>query len=152
MVALLDVNVLVALFDGSHVHHEAAHQWFATQREAGWATCPLTENGFLRVVTSGSYPGRGTALPDTLDRLATFRASGHHEFWSDSVSLTRPGAIDPTQVAGARQLSDVYLLLLATDRGGALATFDRRIPLAAVPGAGPENLTLVGGPLEKGPA
>lgn len=145
MVALLDVNVLVALFDPSHVHHEAAHAWFATRHESGWATCPLTENGFLRVVTSTGYPGRRTNLTDALDRLRTFRTSDHHQFWADSVSLAQEGSIDPTHVAGARQLTDVYLLRLATEQGGTLATFDRRIVPAAVPGAAPRNLTLVRG-------
>lgn len=143
MVALLDVNVLVALFDPAHVHHEAAHTWFETQHEAGWATCPLTENGFLRVVTGMSYPGRRTTLADALARLAEFRSSGGHEFWSDSISLSEAGSIDPRHVAGSRQLTDVYLLLLATAQGGTLVTFDRRIALASVPKAAPENLTLV---------
>ena len=143
MVALLDVNVLVALFDPSHVHHEAAHAWFSKRREAGWATCPLTENGLLRVVSGTAYPGRRTTLADALSRLRAFRSSGHHEFWSDSVTLTASGSIDPTRLAGGGQLTDIYLLLLATERSGCLATFDRRIALAAVPSAAPENLDLI---------
>ena len=143
MVALLDVNVLVALFDASHVHHEAAHDWFSEQHQADWASCPLTENGFVRVVTNIRYPGRRTTLEDAVRRLATFRTSDHHVFWPDLISLAERGAFDPTQVAGGGQLTDVYLLALATARGGSLATFDRRIPLGAVPEATVENLTLV---------
>jgi uncharacterized protein len=87
-VALLDVNVLVALFDPDHVHHELAHDWFAEHRSAGWATCPVTENGFLRVLSNPAY-GRDALRPGRLvERLRKFRASGNHVFWTDSVSLS----------------------------------------------------------------
>lgn len=143
MTALLDVNVLVALFDGVHVHHEAAHAWFGAHRSRGWATCPLTENGFLRVVGASTYPGRRTTLADARERLADFRASGQHEFWPDAISLVEPGVVDLRQVAGSRQLTDVYLLALAVARGGRLASFDRRIPLRAVAGADERHLALI---------
>jgi predicted nucleic acid-binding protein len=48
--ALFDVNVLIALFDPAHVHHESAHAWWKANQSSGWATCPLTENGFVRVL------------------------------------------------------------------------------------------------------
>lgn len=62
MVALLDVNVLVALFDPAHVHHDAAHAWFGEHCAQGWATCALTENGLVRVLSNPAYPGRRTSL------------------------------------------------------------------------------------------
>jgi hypothetical protein len=144
VLALLDVNVLVALFDPEHIHHETAHGWFAEQRAHGWATCPLTENGLLRVVANPAYPGRWTTLTDAVARLTRFRASGHHSFWQDSVSLCRSSHVDPAHIRGHAQLTDVYLLALAVANAGALATFDRRIALAAVPAAQPASLVLIG--------
>jgi predicted nucleic acid-binding protein len=69
VVTLLDVNVLVALFDPVHVHHEAAHKWFGQNRKSGWATCPLTENGMVRVLSNPAYPGRRTTVHDAIRRL-----------------------------------------------------------------------------------
>lgn len=80
MTALLDVNFLVALFDPMHLHHEAAHEWFGRNRGGGWATCPLTENGFVRVVSNPRYPGRGTSTRDAIARLAEIRRSADHVF------------------------------------------------------------------------
>jgi toxin-antitoxin system PIN domain toxin len=86
-VALLDVNVLVALFDPDHVHHEAAHRWFADNRPSGWATCPLTENGLVRVLTHPAYSQAAEQPALTVRRLRTFCSSGEHEFWPDDVSI-----------------------------------------------------------------
>jgi uncharacterized protein len=143
--ALLDVNILVALFDPTHVHHEAAHEWFARNWSAGWATCPLTENGFARVVSNPRYPGRATSVRDAIARLAEVRQSADHVFWQDSVSVCDGDTFQPSFIQGHRQLSDVYLLGLAVANGGRLATFDRNVPLKAVTGAGPQHLEIVAG-------
>ena len=145
MVSLLDVNVLVALFDETHVYHEISHQWFGRNRRLGWATCPLTENGFVRVVSNPTYPGRGTSLPDAITRLEEFRSSGHHVFWPDALSLRDRSLFRPVHITGHRQLTDIYLLALSLQNGGRLATFDRTIPLRSVAGAGPEHLAVLGG-------
>ena len=144
MIALLDVNVLVALFDPAHVQHEAAHRWFGRNRDAGWATCPLTENGCARILSNPAYPGSWTTLEDAAARLARFRASGDHTFWEDSVSLADAERFDWHASAGWRQLADVYLLALARARGGCLATFDRGIPRASVRGAARDDLVVIG--------
>lgn len=146
MLALLDVNVLVALFDPDHVHHDPAHAWLAENRGAGWATCPLTENGLVRILSNPSYSGRRTTVQDAVDRLAAFRTSGGHAFWTDSVSLCQEGLFIFPHVSGHHQLTDVYLLALAVQHGGRLATFDRRIRPDAVAGAGPDHLIHLGGP------
>jgi toxin-antitoxin system PIN domain toxin len=146
LVLLLDVNVLVALFDPVHTHHEAAHEWFEPNRQSGWATCPLTENGFVRVISNPSYPGRRTTVQDALQRLTSFRDSGDHTFWTDSASLCDVLLIRPANLLGHRQLTDVYLLALAVTNGGRLATFDQRISLAAVNGAEPGHLAFLGEP------
>jgi len=139
---LLDVNVLVALFDPHHIHHDAAHDWFADHREAGWATCPLTENGFVRVISHPSYGAAGERAATAVERLRTFCASGGHQFWRDAVSL-RDELFDLSRAAGAKQLTDIYLLALAVNRKGRLATFDRSIPLGAVRGASKDSLLVI---------
>ena len=141
--ALLDVNVLVALFDPDHVHHEVAHDWFADQGRRSWSTCPLTEVGFIRVLSNAAY-GASVARPaDLAERLRRFCRSGGHEFWSDEVSLLDGSLFDLSRLGGHRQVADVYLLGLAHKRGGRLATFDRSIPVTAVKGATAEILEVI---------
>jgi toxin-antitoxin system PIN domain toxin len=141
--ALLDVNVLVALFDPDHVHHELAHDWFADNGRAAWATCPLTENGFVRVLSHPGYAGTVSRATDLVTRLRRFCGSGGHEFWPDAVSLRDETAFDASLIAGHRQITDVYLLGLAHSHGGRLATFDRTIPWRAVKGATAASLAIV---------
>jgi len=141
--ALLDVNLLVALFDPDHIHHEPAHDWFADNRARGWATCPITESGFVRVLTNPAYGAAVVRAADLVARLRTFCASGHHQFWPDEISLRDESLFDPALVGGHRQLTDVYLLALALKRGGRLATFDRTIPLKTVVGASADTLEII---------
>ena len=143
MIALLDVNVLVALFDPVHCHHERAHEWLANHRDQGWASCPLTENGFVRVLSSSGYPGRRTTVEDAIHRLEVFRRSGEHTFWPDMVSLRDGSLFEPRKIGGPRQITDVYLLALAVKNGGRLATFDRSISAASVHGATAASLSLL---------
>ena len=144
MIALLDVDVLVALFDPAHVHHDVAHGWLADHRSQGWATCPITENGFVRVLSNPAYPGRRTTVADATARLRSFTESGNHHFWPDSVSVRDTRRMDPGKLSGHRQITDAYLLALAVENGGRLATFDSSLPLDAVRDArpgGPARLT-----------
>ena len=141
--ALLDVNILLALFNPDHVHHELAHDWFADHHASGWATCPLTENAFVRIL---SNPKAVAAVqrPDILvGHLTAFCRSRHHTFWPDAVSLRDPKLFKPSFVAGPRQLIDIYLLGLAKKQGGSMATFDRTIPLGAVIGATRATLQVI---------
>jgi toxin-antitoxin system PIN domain toxin len=140
---LLDVNVLVALFDPGHLHHEAAHEWFSAVREEGWATSPTTENGFVRVVSNPAYPGRRTTVADAVARLRQFAASGHHTHWPDDVSILQEEILDASHLAGHGEVTDAYLLALAVHHGGTLATFDRSIRTTAVPDFEPGNLTVL---------
>lgn len=144
MVALLDVNVLVALFDPEHIQHDAAHKWFARNRKRGWATCPLTENGLVRVLSNPSYPGGRTTISDAVQRLGVFRGSGFHDFWPDSASLCEEALFNCKHIRGHQKVTDAYLLALAVLNGGRLATFDKNIPLAAAAGSEPGNLVLLG--------
>jgi toxin-antitoxin system PIN domain toxin len=142
-VFLLDVNVLVALFDPDHVHHDLAHDWFAESGRAAWATCPVTQNGFVRVLANPAYGAPVARASELVDRLRTFCGSGGHAFWPDDVSLTDTSLFVPAMLAGHRQLTDIYLLGLAVRKRGHLATFDRTIPLKAVRGAGPDSLQVI---------
>jgi hypothetical protein len=142
-VALLDVNVLVALFDPDHVHHELAHDWFADDGRHAWATCPMTENLFVRVLSNPAYGGAIARAPDLIGRLRRFCASGGHVFWEESLSLCDGAVFDTAMAAGHRRLTDVYLLGLARSRGGRLATFDRSIPARAVRGASAADLAVI---------
>jgi toxin-antitoxin system PIN domain toxin len=142
-VALLDVNVLVALFDPDHVHHEAAHGWFAANRDAGWATCPLTENGLVRVLSNPAYAGTPETSAAIVRRLETFCSSGKHVFWADEVSLRDSRLFERTAPATHRQVTDIYLLGLAKKKGGRLATFDGSIPLKAVTDATRAHLEII---------
>lgn len=134
-VALLDVNVLVALFFPSHVHHELAHDWFADHRHAGWATSPLTENGFIRVACRQSSGDDVLRPRQVVDHFRRFCDDEHHLRWDDDVALTDESLFASEFIRGPQQLTDVYLLGLARTHRGSLATFDRTIPLKAVRGA-----------------
>lgn len=143
-VHLLDVAVLVALFDPDHPHHELAHTWFADQRSAGWATCATTEAGFVRVMAHPDYGGTLTRLESVVERLRMFKASGHHHFWPEEVSIADLDVVRPSYMRGHRQVQDVLLLALAVRRNGRLATFDRTIPVSAVVGATRDSIAIIG--------
>jgi toxin-antitoxin system PIN domain toxin len=140
---LLDVNVLVALFDPGHLHHQVAHEWFGAAREEGWATSPTTENGFVRVVSNPAYPGRRTTVADAVARLRRFAASGHHTHWPDDVSILQEQVLEASHLAGHREVTDAYLLALAVHHRGALATFDRSVRTTAVQGSEARHLTVL---------
>jgi toxin-antitoxin system PIN domain toxin len=142
MRSLLDVNVLLALLDQAHVHHLAAKDWFVAHADLGWASCPLTQNGFVRIISQPKYPRPITALR-AVNLLAAAAATPLHEFWADDVTILNPAIINPSHVHGPRQLTDVYLLALAVRCGGALVTFDESIPLSAVPGATADHLIVI---------
>ncbi len=129
---LLDVNLLIALADADHEHHLPAHRFFKQAMRQGWATCPLTENGFLRIIGHPNYP-QGTGSPETARvLLRAYLESPGHQFWPDSISLSDE-RICPN-LPPSKHLTDIYLLALAVHHGGRLASFDRRMNPAQVPG------------------
>lgn len=140
--ALLDVNFLLPLFDQEHIKYASANAWLAEHRDFGWATCALTENGFVRVFSSPSYdhPIRPVEAASVL-REAT-QVDGHDR-WSDDVSILDPEAFDHTRLHGHRQVTDAYLLALAVKHDGRLVTFDRSIPLSTVRGAESHHLVVL---------
>jgi toxin-antitoxin system PIN domain toxin len=140
--ALLDVNVLIALLDSDHTSHGAAMSWFAGHAREGWASCPITQNGCIRIMSNASYPN---ALPvrAVMQHLADACAENVHEFWSDEISLLDPEVTDSTRIHGPRQLTDIYLLALAVAHEGRFVTFDGKIPLTAVRRAKAHNLVVL---------
>jgi len=131
---LLDVNLLLALSDPMHVHHDAAHRWFGETGRQAWATSPLTENGFVRIASHPNYPNRPGDVPVMLAILRQFCESDGHQFWSDDISLR--DVLEPNVIVTHAQITDVYLLALAAHKGGKLATLDQRLPVSAVRGGG----------------
>jgi len=141
--ALLDVNVLVALFFADHVHHDLAHDWFADHRHQGWATCPLTENGLVRVACQQPSDDVLVRPADVIAHVERFCRDKYHRAWTDAVSLADAALFAPQFIRGHQQLTDVYLLGLAKKMGGRLATFDRTIPVKAVRGATADTLQII---------
>lgn len=119
--ALLDVNALVALAWDSHVHHARIRSWFRTGGSAGWATCPITESGFVRVSANPKVLPHPIGVAAARDVLAALRAAGSHVFLPDDVSIVDG---DVPVIVGHRQVTDVHLLTLARRRGARLVTFD----------------------------
>lgn len=142
MRALLDVNVLIAMLDQDHSLHRRAREWFAGHARAGWASCPLTQNGCVRIMSHPGYPN-GVPVTATIKLLREAVAGSHHAFWPDDVSLLDARVADPTRIHGPRQLTDLYLLALAVRHGGALVTFDASISISAVKGATQRHLVAL---------
>ena len=124
MTALLDVNVMVALAWPNHVHHETARQWFAEHREEGWATCPLTEAGFVRVSCNPSAVQHTVTPSDAIAMLERLRRLESHSFWPLDKSVVDLPMEIVTRLQGYRQITDAVLLAVAMRRGGRLATLD----------------------------
>ena len=142
MRALLDVNVLIALLDADHSSHERATTWFGAHARSGWASCPITENGCIRIMSHAGYPN---SLPGraVMERLAGASAGPFHQFWPDDVSLLDSNLVDFERIHGPRQLTDVYLLALALRHRGRFVTLDAAVPLTAVRGATKTSLIVL---------
>lgn len=142
MRSLLDVNVLIALLDADHLHHGLAISWLERSLQHGWASCPITQNGCIRIMSHPQYPG---PLPAAriARRLREAVESSEHEFWADDINLLGSHVFDWSRVLGHRQITDMYLLALAVRHEGKLVTFDRRIALEMVVGACKENLVVI---------
>jgi uncharacterized protein len=142
MRVLFDVNALIAILDEEHVHHRVIHEWWAANRSAGWATCPLTENGLVRIMSQSGYKNPITTT-FAIDLLVEQVSETGHAFWPDDISLCDGTLFNPSCILGPNQITDVYLLALAVKNGGRLVTFDRAVPLAAVRGAETRHLVML---------
>lgn len=142
MIALLDVNLLIALFDPRHVHSVLAQEWFAAERSKGWATCPLTQAACMRILSQPAYPGR-LSVPDIARRMRSATESSDHHFWADSLQPCDQKVFDYQTVTSSRHLTDLYLLALSVKNGGRLVTSDRGIQLDPVPKAQAKHLLVL---------
>ena len=144
MRALLDVNVIIALLDPDHAFHDRAHDWWAANAKRGWASCPITENGVVRIMSNPGYSKGAHFTPgDLISRLQKFASQTNHEFWPDDLSIRDDDVFSAERIHGSRQLTDLYLLALAAKHGGKLATFDTGIPVSAVRHAKAGNLAVI---------
>ena len=132
---LLDVNVLIALGDPTHTHYHRARAWFLSSSGQAWATWPLTENGFVRVLGQLAYPGFKGVAADARMALQTLVSFPGHQFLPDDLSFCDAKAFP--KVSNSRHLTDLYLLGLAVSRQGKLVTLDERIDPSIIPG-GPQ--------------
>lgn len=137
--ALLDVNALVALAWDSHIHHARIRRWFHENARQGWATCPVTESGFVRVSTNPKVLPSPIRPGDALRVLCALRSVAGHRFLVDDVSVTDQ---DFPTLTGHRQVTDGHLLTLARRRGVRLVTFDAGI-VALAQGHDVELLTTL---------
>jgi uncharacterized protein len=139
--SLLDVSVLIPLLQKNHVHFDRAHRWWLANREEGWASCPLTQNGFVRIVPQLRF-AEPVLVSEAFNLLFDLIAATDHAFWPDNISLLDEQLIDRSRILGPKQLTDIYLLALAVKHGGRLVTFDRAIPIAAVRGAQADQVVV----------
>ena len=143
MTFLLDVNVLIALLDPAHASFTVARDWFKSTGKTSWATCPITENGVIRIVGRPSYPNTPGPPAIVAEILRNLCALPGHEFWPDSISLLDGRYFEAAKIGTPRDMTDIYLLALAATHEGRLATFDRRLSTNGVVG-GRRALCVIG--------
>jgi len=124
---LLDLNLLLALAWPSHVHHDLAHGWFESEGSPRWATCPLTQLGFIRLSSNPLFTTDAVTPDAALEMLRVMTARDEHAFWPDDMDCISSGFPIGLRISGHRQVTDAYLFSLARARSGCLATLDRRI-------------------------
>ncbi len=132
--ALLNVNVLLALLDSDHIDHGRTRDWLDHEIGAGWASCAITRNGFVRIISQPRYPSP-ISPAQAIELLGRACGGGHHAFWPCDISVLDARIVDGSRLHGPRQVTDAYLLALAAAHGGRFVTFDRSLSLASVHGA-----------------
>ena len=136
------MNALIALLDRNHPSHDAVSSWFIGNIEHGWASCPLTQNGYLRIISQPSY-SRPRSLAEAYDQLLAATSTQHHQFIADDISLLDGMLVRFRDLSGHRQLTDVSLLALAVTHDARRVTLDTHVPLGAVRGANESHLAVV---------
>ncbi|HSK78534.1 MAG TPA: TA system VapC family ribonuclease toxin [Thermoanaerobaculia bacterium] len=127
MVSLLDVNVLVALAWPNHEHHDLASRWFQRNQRLGWATCPVTQSGFIRISSNPRVISGAKSPREVASLLRRILSLPHHVFFADDISLVGSKFVEPEKLTGYRQVTDAHLLGIALRHQGRLATLDRAI-------------------------
>jgi len=134
VISLLDVNCLIALLDLDHVHHATMERWFQSYAAEGWCTCPITENGLVRVMSLAKYPSGRRSPSQVIERLQMLK-TGHRSschFWPDEISLTDASLFRWEFITGSLNVTGAYLLGLAAKHGAKLVSFDRTLPWQAI--------------------
>ena len=121
---LLDTNVLIAILWPGHAQHAKALHWFSKHRNHGWATCPITAAGFVRIISNPAYSPDALPIADALKLLKANTDAGDHRFWTAKLNLSDALSRFGKHLSGHQQITDAYLLALAIERGGVLATLD----------------------------
>jgi hypothetical protein len=135
-IALLDVNALLALLWENHVCHARMARWFAGNENRGWATCPITEQGFVRIVCNPAYMKPAPGIRSAIDLLQkTTETSNNHQFWANDLPLSALSSSMRHRLQGPKQITDAYLLAMAMHRNGTLVTFDYRMETLAPEGS-----------------
>ena len=141
MTSLLDVNVLISLLDANHEYHPAVMGWFG-QNNDGWASCPITQNGYLRIVTQKKYKNR-ISISEAMRRLSQAVSTPDHEFLPDNVSLLDPQLVAREHIQGPKQFTDIYLFALSVSHGARFVTLDGGVPRVAVPQATNDSMFII---------
>ncbi|MBV8569567.1 MAG: PIN domain-containing protein [Acidobacteriaceae bacterium] len=147
MAALLDVNALIALVDSDHISHTVVTAWFSENHHHGWATCPIAENGMVRVLSQPAYPSGQRTPAEVIDVLSALKSSfaESYQFWPDEVSLSDGSLFKSAFITGPRLVTDAYLLALALHKKGKLVSFDRSLPWQVVRGGSAQLVIHPGG-------
>ena len=140
--ALLDINVLLALLDSDHVDHKLARDWINAEIRHGWASCAITQNGFVRIISHPRYPNP-VSPSQAIDLLARAASTEHHEFWPCTISVLDSKLVEHKRVHGPKQVTDAYLLALATAHEGRFVTFDQSVAISTVRTAKKGNLSVL---------
>ena len=143
MVALLDVNLLVALAWPNHVHHAQAHAWFRSRPAAGFATCSIVELGFIRVSSNARAVPAAVSPQEAAALLQRITALPGHHFWADDIRFAESPHVARSRVVGHQQVTDAHLVGLAIRHGGCLATFDRGVRALVAAGLSAESTVEV---------
>jgi len=141
MTGLLDVNVLISFLDENHKHHAATMGWWS-QNEDPWASCPITQNGYLRIVTQEKYSNT-ISFNEAIKKLTQVVSSPGHEFLPDNISLLDQQLFVYKHVQGPKQLTDIYLLALSVSHGARLVTLDPGVPHVAVQQATNDSVYVI---------
>jgi|SRR5208337_1633631 len=132
---LLDVNILIALAWPEHRQYPLVRAWFRKNSGKGWATCPLVQAGFVRIVSNPAFSPHSVSVEEAVEGLRVSLNDDSHQFWSDSISLPEVVQLLKKPIRGHQQITDAYLVALAVRNQGRLATLDRSIKDLAPAGA-----------------
>jgi uncharacterized protein len=127
VIALLDVNVLIALAWPEHVFHAVVVQWFDQRADQGWATCSITESGFIRVSANAKVVGAPVRPSEAAELLRQLQMVGSHTFWVDDVAPSQSPLMPLDRLTGNKHVADAHLLALSRRHQGSIATLDRAV-------------------------